>query len=199
MNVQYLSIFAYNNQIVLALLVEKNGFPINCFDIFFKINFLVTLWTTYGLSSLFHGFLWLSLGFLAILASQLLLEWLRGDTPCPRAEKPQQDGRCWSSSCAALEQLWGDTQYPGAKEKPQKDCRRGKITLRIKPHPPEMLRRLKQTLCAPGPTETEPELCLNVSCGGTGQKWTATGARAWVQQTWVWHKPSWRRSPLAPP
>ena len=21
----------------------------------------------------------------------------------------------------------------------------------------------------------------------------------WVQQTWVWHKPSWRRSPLTPP
>ena len=33
---------------------------------------------------------------------------------------------------------------------------------------PEMLRRLKQTFCAPGPkhpTETETELCPNVSCG----------------------------------
>ena len=26
------------------------------------------------------------------------------------------------------------------------------------------------------PTETEPELCLNVSCGGTGQQWPAAGA-----------------------
>ena len=26
------------------------------------------------------------------------------------------------------------------------------------------------------PTETEPELCLSVSCGGTGQQWPATGA-----------------------
>ena len=26
------------------------------------------------------------------------------------------------------------------------------------------------------PTETEPELCLSVSCGGMGQKWPATGA-----------------------
>lgn len=42
MNVQYLFIFAYDNQIVLALLVEKNYFPINYFGIFFKINFLVT-------------------------------------------------------------------------------------------------------------------------------------------------------------
>ena len=28
------------------------------------------------------------------------------------------------------------------------------------------------------PTETDPELCLSVSCGGTGQQWTATGKRA---------------------
>ena len=44
-----------------------------------------------------------------------------------------------------------------------------------------MLRRLKQTLCAQGPrgpTETEPELCLSVSCGFTSQQWPATGAGA---------------------
>ena len=44
-----------------------------------------------------------------------------------------------------------------------------------------MLRGLKQTLCAPGPrdpTETETELCLNVSCGGADQQWTAAGAGA---------------------
>ena len=28
------------------------------------------------------------------------------------------------------------------------------------------------------PTETEPEMCLRVSCGGTGQQWPATGAGA---------------------
>ena len=41
-----------------------------------------------------------------------------------------------------------------------------------------MVRRLKQSLYAPGPrdpTETEIELCLSVSCEGTGQQWTATG------------------------
>ena len=35
--------------------------------------------------------------------------------------------------------------------------------------------------CTPGPrdpTETEPELCLSVSCGGTGQQWTAAGTGA---------------------
>ena len=44
-----------------------------------------------------------------------------------------------------------------------------------------MLGGLKQTLCTPGPrdpTETEPELCLRVSYGSTGQQWPATGARA---------------------
>ena len=37
---------------------------------------------------------------------------------------------------------------------------------------------LKQTLCAPGPsdhTETEPELCLSVSCG---QQWITAEAGA---------------------
>ena len=36
-------------------------------------------------------------------------------------------------------------------------------------------------MCAPGPrdpTETETELCLSISCGGTGQRWTATGTVA---------------------
>ena len=40
---------------------------------------------------------------------------------------------------------------------------------------------LKQTLSTQGNTdskETETELCLSVSCGGTGQQWTATGAGA---------------------
>ena len=52
---------------------------------------------------------------------------------------------------------------------------------RIKPYPPETLRGLKQTLCTPGPrdpTETETELCLSVSCGGSGQLWTAIGTGA---------------------
>ena len=38
-------------------------------------------------------------------------------------------------------------------------------------------------MCPPGhrdPAETEPELCLSVSCEGTGQQWTAAGAGALV-------------------
>ena len=48
-------------------------------------------------------------------------------------------------------------------------------------YPSETLRLLQQTLCAPGPrdsTETERELCLNVSHEGMAQQWPATGARA---------------------
>ena len=44
-----------------------------------------------------------------------------------------------------------------------------------------MLRGLKQTLCVPGPsypTDTEPELCLSVSCEGAGQQGPTTGTRA---------------------
>ena len=44
-----------------------------------------------------------------------------------------------------------------------------------------MLRGLKQTLCAPGPgdpRETEAELCVSLSCGGTGQKEPASGLGA---------------------
>ena len=44
-----------------------------------------------------------------------------------------------------------------------------------------MLSGLKQTLWTPGPrdpTETETELCLSISSGGTGQQWTAARAGA---------------------
>ena len=41
----------------------------------------------------------------------------------------------WSSSCAALEQLWGDSPHPRAKEKPQKDSRRAKSCLESNPIP----------------------------------------------------------------
>ena len=70
----------------------------------------------------------------------------------------------------------------------------------IKPHTP--LRGLKHNWCTLGPrktTETETELfeCLSVEVrvsSGLPQ-----GQGLWVQQTWVWHKPSWRRLPLTPP
>ena len=46
---------------------------------------------------------------------------------------------------------------------------------------PEMLRGLKQTLCAPeprDPRQMETDLCLSISYGDTGQQWTAIGTGA---------------------
>ena len=40
---------------------------------------------------------------------------------------------------------------------------------------PELLRPAKGTKHTPN-TQIERELCLSVSCGGTGQQWPATGA-----------------------
>ena len=67
------------------------------------------------------------------------------------------------------------------KGRPIKTVGGAKLRLESNRIQPETLRGLKQTLCAPGPrdpTETETELCLSVSCGGTGQQWTAAGATA---------------------
>ena len=77
-----------------------------------------------------------------------------------------------------------DTPNPRAKENPQKDDRRGKITFRIKFHTHQRyLEGSNKTLCAPEPRdsiENVPGLfeCLSVSCGGTGQQWPVAGARA---------------------
>ena len=77
-----------------------------------------------------------------------------------------------------------DTPHPRTKKKPQQDHSKGEIAFRLKHHTGlkhSTLRGLKQALCTPGPRdpiETEPELCLSVSCRGTGQQWTAAGAGA---------------------
>ena len=75
-------------------------------------------------------------------------------------------------------------RYPTSKGKGKAPARQleGRIHIYNQtPFLPEMLRGLKQTLCAPGPrdpTKTEPEQCLSVSCEGTSQQWTATGTGA---------------------
>ena len=57
-----------------------------------------------------------------------------------------------------------DTPCPKAKEKPQKDGRRDKITFRIKPHTHQRhSENSNKTLCTPGDsTETEADLPLSV-------------------------------------
>ena len=97
-----------------------------------------------------------------------------------------------------LGQLWGDLHVQGQRS-PSKMGGGAKSHLESNPMPVRGLKGLKYTLCAPGPrdpTQTETELCLGVSWGAAGQQWTAAGQGLRVQQTWVWHKPSWRRLPL---
>ena len=108
-----------------------------------------------------------------------------------------------SSSSTLLEQPWGNTPWPMAKEKPQQDGRRGEFTFGIKPHSRQRRSEGSNIPCAHQDTGTPQRLRQNyvwsISCGGMGQQWTAPGARLSVQQTWVWHEPSWRRLPLTPP
>ena len=73
-----------------------------------------------------------------------------------------------------------DTPYPRAKEKLQKNGRRGEIMFRIKPHTHwRCSEDSNKTLHAPwDPTETEPDQCLSVSCRAKGKQWPARGAGA---------------------
>ena len=82
----------------------------------------------------------------------------------------------------------------------------GGVKLYLESNPPyltETLRGLKQNLYAPGdPTDTEPGLPLSVWVSPAEVRVSSglpRGQGLWVQQTWVWNKPSWRRSPLTPP
>ena len=63
-----------------------------------------------------------------------------------------------------------------------------------------MLRGLKQNLIHTRRTLRDGARCafecLNVSYRGTGHSGLPQGQGLWVQHTWVWHKPSCRRSPL---
>ena len=74
-----------------------------------------------------------------------------------------------------------DTPCSRAKEKPQQDCRRGKIAVRIKPHTRQRRSEGSNKPSAHQGSETpenEPELRVSISCGGMGQQWPATGAGA---------------------
>ena len=98
-----------------------------------------------------------------------------------------------------------DTLYPRVKEKPQHDGRRGKIAFRIKPlicqrcsegsnkpyvhQDPETPQRLSQNCVSVSPAKVWVSSSLL-----QGQR---QGQGLWAQQTWIWHKPSRRRSPLA--
>ena len=96
-----------------------------------------------------------------------------GDTPCPRSEKLQQDGR------------------------------RGECMFRIKPHSHQRHSEGSNKPWAHQDAETPQRLKQNSIWASPVEVWVSTGLPQgqglWVQQTWVWHKPSWRRFPLTPP
>ena len=92
-----------------------------------------------------------------------------------------------------------DAPCPRAEEKVRQDRRGGETVFRIKPIPTRDAQRAQTNLVhtrTQRPHRDKTELCLSVSCGGTGQQLPAQGHGLWVQQNWIWHKPSWRRSPM---
>ena len=107
----------------------------------------------------------------------------------------------WSSSCIVLEQLWGDTLYPRAKEKPQQDSWRGEFTFTIKPHSYQRCSEGSNKTCVHQDPETPQRLRQNCFWASPVEVWVGSGLPQgqglWVQQAWVWHKP--RRSPWTPP
>ena len=76
----------------------------------------------------------------------------------------------------------------------------GKIPVRIKPHTHQ--RRLEVSSKPRAHQDPETPQRMRQSCvwvspvQGRVSSGLPQGQGLWVQQTWVWHKPSWRRLPL---
>ena len=108
----------------------------------------------------------------------------------------------WSGGCVVLQQLWGDTPHPRAKEKPQQVGRRGEIAFGIKPHTARDVRRAQTNLVCISTQRphSDPQNCVWVSPMEVRiSSGLPRGRGSGVQQAWVWHKPSRKRSPLTPP
>ena len=91
----------------------------------------------------------------------------------------------------------------GQRRSPNKTVGGTKSHLESNPIPTRDARRA-QGLRDPTRDWARPAFeCLSVSCRGTGQQWPAVGtgalAAADLGHASMWHKPSWRRLPSAPP
>ena len=89
----------------------------------------------------------------------------------------------------------------GQRRSPSKMVEAANSRLESNPLPPRDAQRAQTNLVhnqKPGSPQRQYSTVF-VSCGGAGQQWTATGAGLRAQQTWVWHKRSWRRWPSTPP
>ena len=96
-----------------------------------------------------------------------------------------------------------DIPHIGAKEKPQQDSWRVGITFRIKLHTCQRSPEGSNKLCVHQDPETLQRLSQNCVWVSPVEVWVTRslpqGQGLWVQQIWVWHKPSWRRSPVTSP
>ena len=129
------------------------------------------------------------------------------ETPAGWAAPEQRMGgsglvaeQCWSRGSVVLGWLWGDASPPGAKEKPQQDGKRGEIMFRIKLHAHPKCSEHSHKPCADQDPESPQRLGQSCVWMSPGQVWVSRGLLQgqglWAQQTWVWHKSSWKRSPL---
>ena len=93
----------------------------------------------------------------------------------------------------------------GQRRNPSKMLGGAKSHLESNTIPTRDTRRVQTKPCAQQDLETTQRLsqiCVRVFYGGTRQEWPATGEGTLGAATWshsLWHKPSWRRSPLTPP
>ena len=88
---------------------------------------------------------------------------------------------------------------PRAKEKPQQDGRRGEIVIKIKPHTQQRRSEGSHMPCAHQDPETPQRLDCVWASPAEVRVSSGPPQGLWLQQTWVWHRPSWRRSPVTPP
>ena len=92
--------------------------------------------------------------------------------------------------------------HPRAKAKPQQDSRRGKIAFRTNSIPARDVWRAKNKPCVHQDPETPQRLGQNCVWVSPVKAWISSGLlqgqMLWVQQIWVWHKPSQSKSPLTP-
>ena len=94
--------------------------------------------------------------------------------PSKKVGTEEATAQCWSS-CEEI------PHTQGQRRSPRKTVWGANSPLESNPIPARDTQRAQTSLCAPGPrnpTETETELCLSVSCRGTGQQGTPTGTAA---------------------
>ena len=90
----------------------------------------------------------------------------------------------------------------GQRRSPRKMLGGAKSHLESNPVSARGARRAQTNLVCTRTQRLHRDWAKNVSVS-PAEVWVSSGLLQgqghWVQQTWVWHKPSWRRSPFTPP